>query len=74
MPQKINFSVEEYSEIINWMHCGLFSLPLLAETNEDEIKSHMDSDSIPEWIITFKQIPIYMQAVQRQVILFAEPP
>ena len=74
IPPNINFSMEEYSEIINWMHCDLSSLPLLAEINDDDIKSHIDSDSIPDWIITFRQIPVYMQIVQRQVKLVTEPP
>ena len=58
---KTNFSVEEYSEIIIWMHCELPSLPLLAEISNNEIKLHIDSDTIPDWIITFKQIPVYMR-------------
>ena len=52
--KKINFSVKEYSEIINWMHCELSSLPQLSEISDDEIKSRIDSDSIPDWNITFK--------------------
>ena len=38
-PPKINFSVEEYSEIINLMDCELSSLLFLAEISDDEIKS-----------------------------------
>ena len=35
---KINFSVEEYSKIINWMHCELSSRPLLAEISDDTLR------------------------------------
>ena len=56
------------------MHCELSSLPLLAEISDDKIKPHIDSDSISDWIITFKQIPVYTQAVQRQLKLVTEPP
>ena len=54
------------------MHCELSSFLLLAEISDDEIKSHIDSDSIADWIITFKQIPGYKQAVQHQVKLVTE--
>ena len=73
-PPYINFSVEEYSETINWMHCELSYLLLLTEISDDEIKPRIDRDSIPDWIITFKQIPVCMQAVQREVKLATEAP
>ena len=38
--------------------CELPSLPFLAETSGDEIKSQIDSDSIHDWNIIFKQIPV----------------
>ena len=47
------------------MDCELSSLPFLAEISDDDIKSQIDSNSIPDWNITFKQIPVYMQAVER---------
>ena len=43
-PPKFNFSMEEYSEIINWMDCELSSLVFLAEISDDEIKSQIDND------------------------------
>ena len=73
-PPKINFDVEEFSEIINWMHCELSSLPFFAEISDDEIKSHTDSNSIPDWNITFKQIPVYMQAVEGCIKNVTEAP
>ena len=72
MPPKINFSVEEYSEIINWLHYELFSLLFLAEITDDEIKSRIDSDSISDWNSTFKEIPVYTQAVECLVKLVRE--
>lgn len=71
-PPKINFNAQEYSEMINWMDCELSSPPLLAEISDDEIKSHIDSDSIPDWNITFKQFPVHTQAVERCVKLVTE--
>ena len=38
MAPKMNFSEEGYSEIINWTHYELSSLPLLSEIRDDEIK------------------------------------
>ena len=73
-PPKVNFSVEEYSEIINWMDCELSSLPFLAEITGDVIKSQIDNDPTPEWNITFKQILVCMQAVESCVKLFTEAP
>ena len=54
------------------MHCELSSFSLLAEISDDVIKSYIDSDSIPDWVITFKEIPFCMQAVQHQVKLVTE--
>lgn len=71
-PPKINFNAQEYSEMINWMDCELSSPPLLAEISDDEIKSHIDSGSIPDWNITFKQFPVHTQAVERCVKLVTE--
>ncbi|KAJ9597320.1 hypothetical protein L9F63_011841, partial [Diploptera punctata] len=45
--------------------CELSSPPLLVEISDDEIKSHIDSDSIPDWNITFKQFLVHKQAVER---------
>ena len=56
------------------MDCELSSLLSLAEITDDEIKSQTDSNSIPDWNITFKQIPIYMQAVEGCVTLVTETP
>ena len=61
---KKNFNVLEYSETINCMDCELSSFPFLAEISDNEIKSQTDSDSIPNWIINVKQIPVYIQAVE----------
>ncbi|KAJ9582304.1 hypothetical protein L9F63_003340 [Diploptera punctata] len=58
--------------MINWMDCELSSSPLLAEISDDEIKSHVDSDSIRDWNITFKQFPVHTQAVERCVKLVTE--
>ena len=44
----------------------------MAEISDGEIKSQIHSDSIPDWNITFKQIPVYMQAVECCVKLVAE--
>ena len=54
------------------MHSELSFLPVLAEISDDEMKPHTYNDSIPDWIITFKEILVYMQAVQRQVKLATE--
>ena len=54
------------------MHCELYSLTLMSEINDDEIKSHIDSESIPDWNITFKKIPVCMQAVERRVKIVTE--
>ena len=56
------------------MHCEQSSLPLLSEISDDEIKSHIGSNSIPDWNITFKQIPFYMPAVERRVKPVTEAP
>ena len=56
------------------MHWELSSLPLLIEISDEEIKLHFDNDSNPDYIITFKQIPVYMQAVECRVKLFTEAP
>ena len=74
MAPKMNFSEEGYSEIINWMHYELSSLPLLSEIRDDEIKWRIDSDSISDCNITFKEIPVCMQAVDRRKKLFPEAP
>ena len=70
----MNFSEEEYLEIINWMLLELFSLPFMAEIIENEIKSHIHCDSTSYWNITFKKIPVYMQAVERWVNFITEAP
>ena len=72
MPPKFNFSVEEYSEIFNWMDSELSSFPFLTEISNDEYKSQIDNDSIPNWNITFKQILVYMQAVECCIKLATE--
>ena len=56
------------------MHCELSSFPLLSEISDDEIKSHIDTDSIPDWNITFKEILVYMQIVERLVKFVMEAP
>ncbi|KAJ9579282.1 hypothetical protein L9F63_024617 [Diploptera punctata] len=71
-PPKMNFNVQEYSEMINWMDCELSSPPLLAEISDDVNRSHIDSDTIPDWSITFKQFPVHMQAVECWVKLVTE--
>ena len=64
--------MEEYSEMINSMDCEFSSPPFLAEISDDETKSQLNSDSNPDWNITFKQIPFYMQANERCVKLVTE--
>ena len=39
------------------MDFELSSLPFLAEISDDEIKSQIDNDSIPDWNIIFKKNP-----------------
>ena len=56
------------------MDCELSSLPFLAEISDDDIKSQIDSNSIPDWNITFKQIQVYMKAVECCVKVFTEAP
>ena len=46
-PPKTNFNAEEYSEMIYWMDCELFSPSLLAEISDDENKSYIHIDSNP---------------------------
>lgn len=72
MPPKLNFKAQYYSEIINWMDCDSSSSPLLKDISDDEIKSHIQSDSVPNWDITFKTFPVHTQAVERCVELVAE--
>lgn len=74
MPPKLNFKAQDYSEIINWMDCDLSSPPLLKDISDDEIKSHIQSDSVPNWDITFKTFafPVHTQAVERCVKLVTE--
>ncbi|KAJ9581873.1 hypothetical protein L9F63_003785, partial [Diploptera punctata] len=54
------------------MDCELSSPPFLAEISDDEIKSHIDSNSNPEWNMTFEQFPVHTQAVERWVKFFTE--
>ena len=56
------------------MDCEFSSPPFLAEISDDEIISQIDSDSIPDWNVTFKQISVYMQAFERRVKLVTEAP
>lgn len=71
-PSKINFSPQDYSQMINWMDCELLSPPLLAEISDDEIKSHIDRDSIPDCNINSKPFPVLTQIVERCVKLVTE--
>nr|GBN83623.1 hypothetical protein AVEN_134506-1 [Araneus ventricosus] len=59
MPPKLNFKAQDCSEIINWMDCDLSSPPLLKDSSDDEIKSHIQSDSAPNWDITFKTCTVH---------------
>ncbi|GBN25492.1 hypothetical protein AVEN_150623-1 [Araneus ventricosus] len=59
MPPKLNFKAQDYLEIINWMDCNLSSHLLLKDISDDEIKSHIQSDSVPNWDITFKTFPVH---------------
>ncbi|GBM30494.1 hypothetical protein AVEN_156252-1 [Araneus ventricosus] len=72
MPPKLNSKAQNYSEIINWMDCELSSPLLLKDISDDEIKSHIQSDSVPNWDITFKTFPVHTQAVERCVKLVTE--
>ncbi|GBO32978.1 hypothetical protein AVEN_50262-1 [Araneus ventricosus] len=47
MPPKLNFKAQDCSEIINWMDCDSSSPPLLKDSSDDEIQSHIQSDSVP---------------------------
>ena len=47
---------------------------LLAEISDDEIKSHIDNDSIPDWNIIFKQFPVHTHDTERHVKLVTETP
>ncbi|GBO22788.1 hypothetical protein AVEN_207135-1 [Araneus ventricosus] len=59
MLPKLNFKAQDCSEIINWINCDLSSPPLLKDSNDDEIKSHIQSNSVPNWDITFKTCPVH---------------
>ncbi|GBN47423.1 hypothetical protein AVEN_114745-1, partial [Araneus ventricosus] len=59
MPPKLNFKAQDCSEIINWIDYDLSSSPLLKDSSDDEIKSHNQSDSVPNWDITFKTCPVH---------------
>lgn len=72
MTPKLNFNAQDYSELINWMDCDLSSPPLLKDISDDEIKSHIESDSVPNWDTTFKTFPVHTQAVERCVKLVTE--
>ncbi|GBM08129.1 hypothetical protein AVEN_214460-1 [Araneus ventricosus] len=72
MPQKLNFKAQEFSKIFNWMDYDLSSPPLLKDISDDEIKSHIQSDSVPNWIIIFKTFPVHRQAVEGCVKLVTE--
>ncbi|GBN32707.1 hypothetical protein AVEN_232874-1 [Araneus ventricosus] len=72
MSPKLNFKAQDYLEIINWMDCNLSSHLLLKDISDDEIKSHIQSDSVPNWDITFKTFPVHTQAVERCLKLVTE--
>ncbi|GBM56843.1 hypothetical protein AVEN_227348-1 [Araneus ventricosus] len=63
MQPTLNFKAQEYSDIINWMDCDLSSPPLSKDISDDEIKSHIQSNSVPNWDITFKTF----QFIHRQL-------
>lgn len=71
-PPKINFDAQKYPDIVNWMNCDLSSPPLLAKVSDEEIKSYINSDSIPNWNINYKKFPVHTQAVERCVKLVTE--
>ncbi|GBN05886.1 hypothetical protein AVEN_160891-1 [Araneus ventricosus] len=54
------------------MDCDLSSPPLLKDISDDEIKSRIQSDSVPNLDITFKTFPVNTQAVERCVKLGTE--
>ena len=55
------------------MDCELSS-PSLSEISDNEIKSHIDCDSIFDWNIAFKQLPVHTQAVEPLVKFIMEAP
>ncbi|GBM56363.1 hypothetical protein AVEN_7171-1 [Araneus ventricosus] len=54
------------------MDSYLSSPPLLKDISDDEIQSHIQSDSIPNWDIIFKAFPVHTQAVELCVKLVTE--
>ncbi|GBM50787.1 hypothetical protein AVEN_137108-1 [Araneus ventricosus] len=70
VPQKINFQASNYIEIINWNSFVVYPLPMLRYLSEDDIKSHINSETTP--IREIRKFPCHTQAVERCIKLVTE--
>ncbi|GBM12727.1 hypothetical protein AVEN_228519-1 [Araneus ventricosus] len=69
VPPKINFQASDYTEIINWNSCVVYSPPMLRDLNED-IKSLINSETTP--IREIQKFPCHTQAGERCIKLVTE--
>lgn len=67
---KINFKATDYTEIIDWCTCPLYSPPILQGVSDDEIKLLINSDTRP--IRDIKEFPCHTQVVERYVKLVTD--
>ncbi|GBL97281.1 hypothetical protein AVEN_84977-1 [Araneus ventricosus] len=67
VPPKINFQASDYIEIINWNSCVVYPSPMLQDLSEDDIKSLINSDTMP--IREIQKFPCHTQVVERCIKL-----
>ncbi|GBM88836.1 hypothetical protein AVEN_121326-1 [Araneus ventricosus] len=70
VPPKINFQASDYIEIINCNSCVVYPPPMLRDLSEDDIKSLINSDTMP--IREIQKFPCHTQSVERCVKLVTE--
>ncbi|GBN74388.1 hypothetical protein AVEN_273088-1 [Araneus ventricosus] len=70
IPPKINFQASDYIKIINWNSCVVYPPPMLRGLSEDDIKSLVNSDTMP--IREIQKFPCHIQAVERCIKLVTE--
>ncbi|GBL94044.1 hypothetical protein AVEN_185018-1 [Araneus ventricosus] len=73
IPPKINPQLHyasDYIEIINWNSCVVYPPPMLRDLSEDDIKSLINSDTMP--IKEIQKFPCHTQTVERCIKLVIE--
>ncbi|GBM98649.1 hypothetical protein AVEN_273129-1 [Araneus ventricosus] len=70
VPPKINFQASDYIKIINCNFCVVYPPPMLRDLSEDDIKSLINSDTMP--IREIQKFPCHTQSVERCVKLVTE--